>query len=134
MMLRVMMRAYNRVLISPEGQVRCPFLKKYNFFFLENKRNTTKGVYMTNYQCQEGRGKEKESPEAWVANKKWVPNHAERSTGSCLGPHEATGHFGMRVRRPVSWSACSGPQGQRQLAAPWKSAKLRPYSKSRLIT
>lgn len=87
---------------------------------------------MTNYQGQEGRGKEKESPEAWVANKKWVPNHAERSTGSCLGPHETTGHFGMRVRCPVSWSACSEPQGQRELAAPWKSAKLRLYSKSRL--
>lgn len=27
-MLRVMMRAYNRVSISPEGQVRYPFLKK----------------------------------------------------------------------------------------------------------
>lgn len=48
---------------------------------------------MTNYQCQDGRGKEKERPEAWEANKNQAPNHVERPTGSRPGPHEMTGHM-----------------------------------------
>lgn len=111
------------------------FVLLFNFSFLgKKKKNTTRGIYMTNYLCQEGREKEKERPEAWGPNKKWVPNHVEWSTGSCLGPHEKTGHFGMRVLCPVSWSARSDTQGQRELATPWKSAgeELGLYSKTRL--
>lgn len=77
---------------------------------------------MTNYPCQDGRGKEK-GQRCGEANKKWVPSHVEWSTGSCLGPHEMTSHFGMRVWCPLSCSACLDPHGQRELATPWRSAK-----------
>lgn len=73
---------------------------------------------MTNYQCQDGRGKEKEEEgsETWGVSKKWVPDCAERSTGSCTGPQEMTGPFGMHVRCLVFWSACSDAHGQSELA------------------
>lgn len=35
-----------------------------------------------------------------------------------MGPREMTGHFGMRVRCPGSWSASSDPQGQESCPCP----------------
>lgn len=40
------------------------------------------GHLYDNYQCQEGKGKEKERLEAWGANKNWNLNHVEWLTGS----------------------------------------------------
>lgn len=76
----------------------------------------------------------KERPEAWEANKEWVPNHVERSTGPHPGPYEMTVHFGMRVWRLAFWPARSDTHTQRELATPQKPAndKLRTLRTDRL--
>ena len=58
------------------------FVLLFNFFFLGKKKKHNQGSLYDNYQCQEGREKEKERLEAWGANKNWILNHVERLTGS----------------------------------------------------
>ena len=51
-------------------------------FEVKKKKKHNQGSLYDNYQCQEGREKEKERLEAWGANKNWILNHVERLTGS----------------------------------------------------
>ena len=60
-------------------------------FFLKRKKHN-QGIYDSVRTVGE-----RERSEECKANKKWVLNHMEQSTESCLGPHETTGPFGMRV-------------------------------------
>lgn len=93
------------------------------FFYLEKKKNGNfyDELLVSGWEGKRGR------PEAWEANKKWVPNHVEQSPGSCLGPLEITGHFGMCVQCLISWSVLQTPMVHESWPHPGNVPKTNSY-------